>query len=665
MKRLVTLALAVFLLPMLLRGQVQNIDNQEFIKEQYHYFEHERGEKAFKAAQVIMDSIGETARFDANTDKDEIKAKLLKSLVSHYFTVNNFDEMFAYVEIAIPFYREQDNLMDLAGCYHMMGIASQYLGQFNEAINYYKMCQDVMEEIGDPMAERNSRYEINNMASIYLMMEEYDQAEEMYRLCIDMLGEPGNDTLANRDLAGYYQNLVGVWLERIAKMDPGDDERPALVNKAVDYAEQSIDLSRRYGGLEEKMALRWITVSKVHFEAGREKEAWAEADSAMVIVQEQGLKYLEAAVYGLKGDYAYRMKRNDDAERYYMDGLAIAEENGFDEYRVEILRSAYIATKESHPERSIDYLERYKAWEDTIYHQEQQSLIREYQVKYQTAEKEREIAVQQAQNERNRRQMTILVVAVGLFIVLSVVLSYIVHKRRKQNELLKRRNKLKDHLFSVVSHDIKTPVETQAQMLDMMCEHFGELPPNELKEGLEGMKKAVDQLKEKLLNLICWVRGELGDNKSLPSKFNLNELAQSVIDELSAQAAMKSLSMVNKVPDDCAVFDDANSVRLILQNLLSNAIKFSRQGGKIKLEANELSERYQVSVEDQGIGISKAKLEILMKEMTSPDVGTRGEIGTGIGLFVSRQLTDRMGSEISIDSIENQGTKISFTVTKA
>lgn len=662
MKRLV--ALVLLLLPICVMGGVELADNDDFIKNQYQTFERERGEKAFKVAQTIMDSIGEVANFDADTDKDEIKAKLLKSLVSYYFTVNEFDEMFAYTDIAIPFYREQNDLMNVAGCYHMMGIASQYLGQFNDAINYYKRCSDVMEEIGGPMADRNRRYEINNMASIYLMMEEYDQAEEMYRQCIDLLGEVGSDTLANRDLASYYQNLVGVWLERIAKMDPDDGERSALVDKAVDYAERSIDLSKKYGGLEEKMALRWITVSKVHFEAGREKEAWAEADSAMAIVQEQGLKYLEAAVYGLKGDYAYRMKRYDEAERYYVDGLSIAEENGFDEYCVEILRSAYIATKESHPERSIVYLERCKAWEDTIYNQEQQALIREYQVKYQTAEKEREIAVQQATNERNRHRMSMLVVAVALFVVLSVVLFHIVRKRRKQNELLKHRNKIKDHLFSVVSHDIKTPVETQAQMLDMMCDHLDEIPPDELREGLEGMKKSANQLREKLLNLICWVKGELGDNESHPTQFNLNELVQRAIDEQSHQAGMKSLSVVNGVPNDWTVFDDVNSVRLVLQNLLSNAIKFSRQGGEIKLGAVEEGQRYRVSVEDQGVGISKAKLEVLTNKTTSSEVGTKGEMGTGIGLFVSRQLLERMGSEISIESIENQGTKISFTVKR-
>lgn len=663
MKRLVVVVLAVVLLPLFLIGDP--IDKDDFVKTQYQVFERERGEKAFRVAQTIMDSIGVEASFDADTDKDEIKAKLLKSLVSYYFGVNEFDKVFAYAEIAIPFYRDQEDLMDVAGCYHMMGIASQYQGKFNDAVHYYQMCSDVMEEIGGPMADRNRRYEINNMASIYLMMEEYDQAEEMYLYCIDLLGEVGTDTLANRDLASYYQNLVGVWLEQLNKMDPDDNMKSAMVNKAVDYAEQSIDLSRQYGAPADKMALRWITVSKAHFEVDRVKEAAAELDSAMAIIQDLDLKYLETATFILKGDYAYRLGRYGEAEANYLEAATRAEENHFDEYCVESLNGAYLSTKKTHPERSIDYLERCKAWKDTIYNQEQQELIREYQVKYQTSEKEREIAVQQAQNERNRHRMSMLIVAVVLFVILTAMLLYLVLKRRKQNELLKRRNRIKDYLFSVVSHDIKTPMEAQAQMLDVMCGHVDAMSPDELKEGLTGMKKSANQLKEKLLNLIFWVKGELGDNGSYSTMFNLNELARDVIEEQSAQAAMKSLKIINEVPDDWEVFDDVNIVRMIIQNLLSNAVKFSKPQGEIKLKAIEEGTRYRIEVADQGVGINKEKLEVLLKEMTTPGVGTQGEMGTGIGLFVSRQLTDRIGSEMKIESEEGQGTQVSFTVNKA
>lgn len=663
MKRLLALMMALAFLPLVSLGGP--VSSEDFFDTQYNVFEREQGQKAFLAAQAIMDSIGAPVDFDVDTDKEIVKTQLLKMMIQYFFGVDEYEKQVQYMQIAEPFFRETDNLMDLAGCYNIMGISCQRMGQFNEAIHYYNKCSDLLDEIGSPVALTNKRYEINNVANIYTMMEECDMAEEMYLKCIEMLGEVGTDPRNNLDLAAYYMNLAEVYMIRISKMADDDPERASLVKTAVDYAEQSLDLSRRYGDRPEKMANRFITVSKTHFEEGRTREAMAELDSAMVIIEDYDLVFLKTATFILQGDFAYRMGRLDDAEKYYVQAAEMSEEFELDECCMESLNGAYLASKKNHPERSIEYLERCNAWRDTIYNQEQQALIREYQVKYQTAEKEREIAEQQAQNERSRHRMAMLIVVVVFLVILTVLLLHLALKRRKQNELLKRRHQIKDHLFSVVSHDIKAPVETQAQLLELMCEHVDTLPPAELKEGLVGMKKSANDLKEKLLNLIYWVKGELGDNESHPTAFNMNALAQSVVDEMSSQAKLKSLSVVNEVPLEWEAFDDANIVRMVLQNLLSNAVKFSKAGGEIRLGAKEDGGRYRLFVADQGIGISKEKLAELLKETTVPGSGTSGEKGTGIGLFVSRQLMNRIGGEINVESVENQGTTVSITVNKA
>lgn len=655
--------MALVFLPLLSMGDP--VGSDDFFDTQYTIFEREQGQRAFVAAQTIMDSIGAPVDFDADTDKEVVKTQLLKMMIQYFFGIDEYEQQVHYMQIAEPFFRETDNLMDLAGCYNIMGISCQRMGQFNEAIHYYNKCSDLLDEIGSPVALTNKRYEINNVANIYTMMEECDMAEEMYLKCIEMLGEVGTDPRNNLDLAAYYMNLAEVYMIRISKMAEDDPERASLVRTAVDYAEQSLDLSRLYGDRPEKMANRFITVSKTHFEEGRVREAMAELDSAMVIIENQDLVFLKTGASILQGDFAYRTGRLDDAERYYVQAAEMAEEFELDEFCVESLNGAYLASKKNHPERSVEYLERCNAWRDTIYNQEQQALIREYQVKYQTAEKEREIAEQQAQNEKSRHRMVLLVVVVVFLVILAALLLHLAFKRRKQNELLKRRHQIKDHLFSVVSHDIKAPVETQAQLLELMCGHVDTLPPAELKEGLEGMKKSAIDLKEKLLNLIYWVKGELGDNESHPTAFNLNALTQSVIDEMSSQAALKSLSVVNEMPLAWEAFDDANIVRMVLQNLLSNAVKFSKTGGTIRMGAKEEGGRYRLFVADQGNGISKEKLAMLLQEMTVPGSGTSGEKGTGIGLFVSRQLMDRIGGEIDIESEENQGTTVSITVNKA
>lgn len=654
--------MALVFLPLLSMGDP--VGSDDFFDTQYTIFEREQGQRAFLAAQTIMDSIGAPVDFDADTDKEVVKTQLLKMMIQYFFGIDEYEQQVHYMQIAEPFFRETDNLMDLAGCYNIMGISCQRMGQFNEAIHYYNKCSDLLDEIGSPVALTNKRYEINNVANIYTMMEECDMAEEMYLKCIEMLGEVGTDPRNNLDLAAYYMNLAEVYMIRISKMAEDDPERASLVRTAVDYAEQSLDLSRLYGDRPEKMANRFITVSKTHFEEGRVREAMAELDSAMVIIEDQDLVFLKTGASILQGDFAYRTGRLDDAERYYVQAAEMAEEFELDEFCVESLNGAYLASKKNHPERSVEYLVRCNAWRDTIYNQEQQALIREYQVKYQTAEKEREIAEQQAQNEKSRHRMVLLVVVVVFLVILAALLLHLAFKRRKQNELLKRRNKLKDRLFAVVSHDIKAPIDTQAQMLDMMYDHVETIPPAELKEGLGGMKLMANQMKEKLQNLICWVKRELGDDGSQASLFNLRELVQKVVDEQAAHAAMKSLVIVNEVPTEWEVFDDVNISRIVLQNLLSNAIKYSNPGGAIKLCAVEEGTRYRIVVEDNGVGINKEKLAVLLKKTTASEEGTQNEMGTGIGLMVSRQLTERIGSGIAIESIEGKGTKVSFTVNK-
>ena len=103
---------------------------------------------------------------------------------------------------------------------------------------------------------------------------------------------------------------------------------------------------------------------------------------------------------------------------------------------------------------------------------------------------------------------------------------------------------------------------------------------------------------------------------------------------------------------------------MVLQNILSNAVKYSFTNGEIRLEAEDGGERYRVKVIDHGKGIDKEKLGKLLKMMTSSTEGTSGELGTGIGLFVSQQMMERNGGTIAVESEEGKGTMVSISIRK-
>ena len=154
--------------------QAQDLDSL------YRAFEHGRGEAAYQAAVAIDEVIGREPNFDADTDKDEIKLKVLRTMILYFFNNNDFQHVVQYSEVGIEHYNKIGDPFNEAGCTMTLANAYQRLGQLDKAIECYNRCNELMDEIGGEMAEVNKRYVMNNIAEIHLSMGEYDTAEEMY-----------------------------------------------------------------------------------------------------------------------------------------------------------------------------------------------------------------------------------------------------------------------------------------------------------------------------------------------------------------------------------------------------------------------------------------------------------------------------------------------------
>lgn len=580
-------------------------------------------------------------------EADSLRAKILQC-----FNESRFVEVIDYTKQALQLYEQADDKYNVAGCYNTIAGAYMRLGQYDEAIRNYDICTGIMDEIGGERAAVNKRYIMNNIASIYFDMEEYDQSEEMYLKCIEMLGDTGTDTIANRDLATYYQNLSGV------KLMKGE------IADAVSFAEQALALSQRYNDWQEKIINRRIALAKAYHEAGRHDESDAELEAALTIARREKEIYFETPIFMLYGQFAYENGDYNTAEQHYLTALRIAKENHFNQFYLECLQGAYLATKTSHPERAIGYFEESVKMKDSIYNEDQQALIREYQVKYQMAEKEHELDLQQEKTRQSSRLLTLSLLAVALLLILVVLLVWNAIQRKRRNEMLTRLNHTKDQLFTVVSHDIKTPVLAQEKSIDIICDHINDIPLNYLKDYLFALKSSTKELKAKIINVISWVKGVIGDTENQAEPFNLNRMADKVIHSQAFEIGQKSLIVTNAIPEEWMGNDDIQIVEMVLQNLLSNAVKYSFANGEIRLEAEDGGERYLLKVIDHGQGIEKERLGKLLKRMTSSTEGVDGESGTGIGLFVSRQILERNGGTIEIESEEGVGTTVTMSIRK-
>ena len=592
-------------------------------------------------------------------DADSLRAKILQC-----FNESRFVEVIDYSKQALQLYEQAGDKYNVAGCYNTIAGAYMRMGQYDDALRNYTLCTEIMDEIGGDMASINKRYVINNIASIYFDMKEYDQSEEMYWKCIEMLGDPGTDTTTNRDLATYYQNLSGVRLMQLGQMEADDSQYDKTQTEAIGFAKQALALSQQYGDNQEKLINRRITLSRAYQAAGRLDDAHAELDTALVIAQHEKELYFETAIIMLKGQYAH--DRGDDmaSEQHFLQAFDIAKENQYNQFYLECMQGAYLATKTSHPERAIGYLEECNKMRDSIYNEDQQALIRDYQVRYHMAEKEHELEMQEEKTRQSRLMLSLSLLVVVLLLILVVVLARNAIQRKKQNETLTRLNNTKNQLFTVVSHDIKTPLQAQEKILDIICKYIDNMPLVDLKEYLFTLKSSTKELKVKTVNVIGWVKGMIGDAESQAEPFNLCELAETVMHSMSFEIGQKQLKVTNAIPKDWIGNDDPKIIEMVLQNILSNAVKYSFDNGEIRLEAEDGGERYLVKVIDHGKGIEKEKLGKLLKMMTSSAEGTSGELGTGIGLFVSQQMMERTGGTLAIESEEGKGTTVTLSVGK-
>ena len=646
-------ALLLGLLACFAFAKAQDIDSL------YQVFERGRGEAAYHAAVAIDESLGREPNFDADTDKDEIKLKLLRTMILHFYNNNDFQHVVQYSEVGIEHYRKIDDLFNQAGCTMTLANAYHRLGQLDKAIDCYNQCCNLMDEIGGEMAEVNKRYVINNIAEIHLSMDEFDLAEQMYHKCIEMLGAVDvSDTVSNLDLATYYQNLVEVRLGQNGKQTD-----TANLADAVRFAEQSIELSRRYQDTPHKIINRLVALSKAYFQSGRTDEALQLMEEALNIAEDNGETFLEANIYIQKGQYEAELQNFAEAQRCYRKAIAMAEENHYDGLLHEALENAFLIEREHNPRLALDYYERSMAMKDSIFNETQQQLIRDYQVRYATQEKEHELAMEREKSRRNRLYIIVLAVVALLILAIAAVLHRLAIVRKKRNEELAHLNTTKDRLLSIVSHDVKTPVGAMCQVLRTMTTDYDTLTETDRKAKLVMLHTTTEALNERMENIIRWVKGELGNNeKAEPADFNLSEIVGESIKALETTIAAKSLKVSDEVPKEMTAHDDANVVRLVLHNLLSNAVKYSFPEGEVSVKAEAKGDRIWISVADNGMGINEKKLEKIFKFMTSSASGTGGETGTGIGLFVSKHLIDKIGGEITIESAKDAGTVVRFSV---
>lgn len=225
-------------------------------------------------------------------------------------------------------------------------------------------------------------------------------------------------------------------------------------------------------------------------------------------------------------------------------------------------------------------------------------------------------------------------------------------------------NASKDKFFSIISHDLRSPFNSMLGFAQLLIEHFDRYSREEIKQKVDRIRTSAESLYALLENLLTWSRIQRGAMEHNPEQLDLSELVDDTLDLFTSKAEEKQIQLIKSVTDGLSVYADYNMIHTVLRNLVSNAIKFTTGGGSISLAATQTNEHIvEIAVTDTGTGIKAEDLCKLFRidvQYTNP--GTQGEKGTGLGLNLCKDLVEKNGGAIWVDSELGKGTTFRFTL---
>lgn len=241
----------------------------------------------------------------------------------------------------------------------------------------------------------------------------------------------------------------------------------------------------------------------------------------------------------------------------------------------------------------------------------------------------------------------------------------IAEDRLKESEsYLKELNETKDKFFAIIAHDLRSPFQGFLGLSDILAKTSDSLTKEEIKEYSLELHKALEKQYELLDDLLNWAKITNKNFKLSKSFINLHNTVNTVFEQVEVIAKIKNLNLINEVNKAINLNVDEIMFKVILRNLISNSLKFSNLNGYIKVSAKLEDNRFEISVSDNGVGISSENIKKLFDNTHFTTTGTASEIGTGLGFNLSKEIVLRHNGIIYAESTLEKGTIITFTIPK-
>jgi len=502
-----------------------------------------------------------------------------------------------------------ETISDIADAYHFMN-------EYASALEYYLKTIEIFTELGN-----KSKISIvyNRIAVINMHLEEVDEALEYYHKSVELkreLGDKTNEALSLMNIGLIFHNKENY-------------------EDALKYFHQAYSINKEIG---EKVngSLCLINIANTLTKQGKFEESEKDLDEAKTIIEASRDKNFKAHLYMAYANLYMHKKEFYEAIHFVNDAMALAEEIELKDLIMDCCKlysECYSGLTDY--EKAHEYFKKYYDLKSEIFNKEMYEKIKNLQYKY-----ERETALKEAETQKKRGEE----------------LEKALKKVEELNDDLRKINEEKNTFMALVAHDLKNPLNAVLGYAQLVKSN-PEFSVEEFKEMFNDIDISARIMTELITNYLEFTTIEAGKVELDMREADISKVAKYVIDSFGSRAKAKDISLEYLcIPAEAMIKADKNALTQILDNLVSNAIKFSPAGKKVDVLIERIEETVRCTIKDEGPGVSEEEMNQLFKKFSRLSAKpTAGESSTGLGLSITKKLTEDMKGKVWCESIDGKG----------
>lgn len=563
------------------------------------------------------------------------KTDLLRDLSFEYRDINP-QKCKAYAEQALELAQSIGSKLKEGSAHNALGIYYYFVDMYYQAYVHYKQAEKLLIENGDPKELKEIFY---NLMNVFIFVHDGDSATYYANKLLDMAVAEGD---MPSEIGARYA------LGRIRfRNDYGRQEK-------LDY---NLDLFRKSARMDDNITyIVALCCGESYTEMKRYREGLAYLHRARQYFEaHEETGFAMEAHLRLAETYT-NMSQTDSAELYMQKVLA--SPSLYEETKLRLFKNQ--AMLDSVKGDCWGALARYKVFHhfaDSIAEQKSSSVMTGM-INWHNMKNEN----QALQREQQKQRLLIYILAVTLVVILALIalLAYYSWLTKKKNQELKKLHHVKDKLFSVVAHDLRSPIGALASMLKLVNENM--LDTDTQTELLKSISNRVDDTYGLLDNLLHWSKSQMQGIVPSLAYFDVQATSCLVTNSLQGIAAGKQIRLDNRI-EKLQAYADKDMFAVVIRNLTMNALKYTFTGGEVSLESELLGDELVISVKDNGTGMTQDVQDRLFKlSETTSKRGTNNETGTGLGLVLCADFVKTNGGRIWFESKPAQGSIFFFSL---